>query len=118
METDHKEKSHDQSKSSSDSDTSSSSSKAEIRESTKFGQLQNDLGSSEEVFVGWTTHIQPFALIHLSVPGAPTLEGIAWCSMCGARLNSHMQFSDHPKAGLSFCRKPACMKACSMMESG
>ena len=70
------------------------------------------------LWAGQLTSSMQFALIHLSVPGAPTFEGIARRSMCGARLNPHMQFSDHPKPGLSFCRKPACMKAWSMMESG
>ena len=110
---------HGQSDSSSDSDTSSSDSEGEKRVTTKKGQLQNDIGNSEEIFVGWTTHIQHAVRVDPSPkPGAPTFEGIAWRSMCGARLNPNMNFSDQPKSGLSFCRKPACMKAWSAMESG
>ena len=105
--------------SSSDSDTSSSDSEGEKCVTTKKVQLQNDIGNSEELFVGWTTHIQHAVRVDPSPkPGAPTFEGIAWRSMCGARLNPNMNFSDQPKSGLSFCRKPACMKAWSAMEAG
>ena len=106
----------DQSESSSNSDTSSSSSEAEVLEGTLPKQTHNDIGSSEEVFVGWTTHIQHAVRVDPSPkPGAPKFEGVAWRSMCGARLSPHMQFSDQPKPGLSFCRKSACMKAWSVM---
>ena len=55
---------------------------------TKRVQLQNDIGNSEEIFVGWTTHIQHAVRVDPAPkPGAPTFEGIAWRSMCGARLN-------------------------------
>ena len=48
----------DKSDSSSDSDTSSSDSEGDTGVTTKQGQFQNDIGGSEEIFVGWTTHIQ------------------------------------------------------------
>ena len=84
---DHEAKTDGKSDSSSDSDTSSSRSDAEIPESTKPMQFQNDLGSSEEVFVGWTTHIQHAVRVGPSPKqGAPNFEGVAWRSMCGARL--------------------------------
>ena len=115
VEEDQDENIDGKSDSSSDSDTSSSDSEGEKCVTTKKVHLQNDIGNSEEIFVGWTTHIQHAVRIDPSPkPGAPTFEGIAWRSMCGANMN----FSHQPKSGLSFCRKPACMKAWSAMESG
>ena len=105
--------------SSSDSDSSSTDSEEEKEVTTKNGPMLNDIGTSEEIFVGWTTHIQHAVRVDPSPkPGASTFEGVAWRSMCGARLNPNMKFSDQPKTGLSFCRKPACLKAWSAMESG
>ena len=68
VEKDHEEKIDDQSDSSSDSnsDTSSSSSEAEIPESTKPVQLQNDLGAMRKYsWVGQPISSMQFALIPL-----------------------------------------------------
>ena len=93
----------DNSDSSSDSDSSSTDSEGETDVTTKKGHMQNDIGMSEEVFVGWTTHIQHAVRVDPSPkPGARTFEGVAWRSMCGARLNPNMKFSDQPKPGQGY----------------
>ena len=116
---DQEDMNQNQSDSSSDSDSSSSSSNSNqsiVPESTPFN---GDSGCIDEIFVGWTTHIQHAVRVDPSPkPGTPKFDGIAWRSMCGARLNPLMKFSDRPRPDLSFCRKPACVKAWSSLESG
>ena len=109
----------DQSDSSSESDSSSSSSSSNRSGISVSKPPKEDSGCSEEIFVGWTTHIQHAVRVDPSPkPGTPRFDGIAWRSMCGARLNPLMKFSDQPKPDLAYCRKPACVKAWSCMESG
>ena len=109
----------DQSDSSSESDSSSSSSSSNRSGISVSKPSKEDSGCSEEIFVGWTTHIQHAVRVDPSPkPGTPRFDGIAWRSMCGARLNPLMKFSDQPKPDLAYCRKPACVKAWSCMESG
>ena len=109
----------DQSDSSSESDSSSSSSSSNRLGISGSKPSKEDSGCSEEIFVGWTTHIQHAVRVDPSPkPGTPRFDGIAWRSMCGARLNPLMKFSDQPKPDLAYCRKPACVKAWSCMESG
>ena len=108
-----------QSDSSSESDSSSSDSEPEHSEGRESAPSKDDSGGSDEIFVGWTTHIQHAVRVDPSPkPGTPRFDGIAWRSMCGARLNPLMKFSDHPKPELIFCRKPACVKAWSSLGSG
>ena len=109
----------DQSDSSSESDSSSSSSSSNRLVVSASKPSKEDSECSEEIFVGWTTHIQHAVRVDPSPkPGTPRFDGIAWRSMCGARLNPLMKFSDQPKPDLAFCRKPACVKAWSSLESG
>ena len=109
----------DQSDSSSESDSSSSSDSSKRSVVSASKPAKEGSGCSEEIFVGWTTHIQHAVRVDPSPkPGTPRFDGIAWRSMCGARLNPFMKFCDQPKPDLAYCRKPACVKAWSCMESG
>ena len=87
----------DQSDSSSESDSSSSSSSSNRLVVSASKPSKEDFECSEEIFVGWTTHIQHAVRVDPSPkPGTPRFDGIAWRSMCGARLNPLMKFSDQP----------------------